>query len=143
MVTCVSAVTGWLVGTAVSTSVGCGLGDAAGGEVGVPDTTVVDPTVGDRGVGVDTGAQAAIKISARMSATNCLVKNSQPVDRDTEVVQAHQAELVERIARAIREDGTVVPLKGIRLHRFSSPNKPLPSISEPAFSVIAQGSKEL
>lgn len=71
------------------------------------------------------------------------VKNSQLVDRDTQLVQAHQAELVERIARAIREDGTVVPLTGIRLHRFSSPNEPLPSISEPAFSVIAQGSKEL
>ena len=71
------------------------------------------------------------------------VKNPQPVDRDAQLVQAHQAELVERIARAIREDGTVMPLKGVRLHRFSSPNKPLPGISEPAFSVIAQGSKEL
>src|SRR6266496_2125088 len=71
------------------------------------------------------------------------VKNSQPVDRDTQLVQAHQAELVERIARAIREDGTVEPLKGIHLLRFSSPNEPLPSISEPAFSVIAQGNKEL
>jgi AraC-like DNA-binding protein len=71
------------------------------------------------------------------------VKNSQPVDRDIQLVQAHRAELVERIARAIREDGTVVPLEGIRLLRFSSPNEPLPGISEPAFSVIAQGSKEL
>lgn len=71
------------------------------------------------------------------------LKISQPVDRDTQLVQAHRAELVERIGRAIREDGTVEPLTGIHLLRFSSPNEPLPSISEPAFSVIAQGSKEL
>ena len=63
--------------------------------------------------------------------------------KNSQLVQAHQVELVERIARAIREDGTVVPLEGIRLHRFSTPNEPLPGISEPAFSVIAQGSKEL
>lgn len=71
------------------------------------------------------------------------VKNFKLVERDGLVVQAHRAELVERIARAIREDGTVEPLKGIHLLRFSSPNEPLHSISEPAFSVIAQGSKEL
>jgi AraC-like DNA-binding protein len=57
-------------------------------------------------------------------------------------VQANRAELVERIARAIREDGTVEPLKGVRLYRFSSPTELSFGVSDPAFCVIAQGSKE-
>ena len=35
--------------------------------------------------------------------------------------QANQQELVERIARAIRDDGWVEPLKGLYLNRISSP----------------------
>jgi hypothetical protein len=46
--------------------VDCGLGDEAGGEMRVPDTTMGDSTVGDNGVDVDAGAQAAIKITARI-----------------------------------------------------------------------------
>jgi AraC-like DNA-binding protein len=71
------------------------------------------------------------------------VKNSQPVDRDTLLIQAHQAELVERIARAITEDGTVEPFKDVYLRRFSSPTKPLLNLAAPNFHVIAQGSKEV
>ncbi len=67
----------------------------------------------------------------------------QQVEREAHRAQANRDELVERIARAIREDGTVEPLKGIRLHRSSSPTESIPSVSDPAFSVIAQGSKEL
>ena len=67
---CVSPVAAWLVGTAVATKVGCGLGDAAGSEVGVPDTTVGDPTVGESDVDVEAGAQAVIKITTRMSTIN-------------------------------------------------------------------------
>ncbi len=57
--------------------------------------------------------------------------------------QAHMDELVELIAQAIREDGVIEPLKGIRLRRSSSPNEPLHSVSAPTFNVIAQGSKEV
>ena len=70
-------------------------------------------------------------------------KNSQPVGRDAQLVQAQRDELVERIGGAIRQDGTVDPLHGIRLYRFSSPTAPLPGVFDPAFCVIAQGSKEL
>ncbi|MCL4488980.1 MAG: AraC family transcriptional regulator [Chloroflexi bacterium] len=69
-------------------------------------------------------------------------RKRQPAKRETQRAQANRDELVERIARAIREDGTVEPLKGIRLHRSSSPEL-LPGVSDPAFAVIAQGSKEL
>ena len=67
----------------------------------------------------------------------------QQAEREAHRAQANREELVERIARTIREDGRVEPLKGIRLHRFSSPTESLPGLSDPAFSVIAQGSKEL
>jgi len=70
------------------------------------------------------------------------VKISQPVERDARVIEAYKYELVERIARAITEDGTVEPFKDVYLRRFSSPNEPLLSLSAPTFNVIAQGSKE-
>ncbi len=59
------------------------------------------------------------------------------------LAQANRDELVERIARAIREDGMVEPLKGLYLHRSCSPKEPLHGVSVPAFCVIAQGSKEV
>jgi AraC-like DNA-binding protein len=66
----------------------------------------------------------------------------QPVEHEAHRAQANQDELVERIARAIREDGRVEPLKGLRLRRSSSPTE-LHSVSDPAFCVVAQGSKEV
>jgi hypothetical protein len=54
--------------------------------------------------------------------------------------QASRDELVERIARAIREDGTVEPLEGLRLRRASSPTELGHGVSYPALCVIAQGS---
>ncbi len=70
-------------------------------------------------------------------------RKRQPVEGDAQRVQANREELVERIARAIHEDGTVEPLKGILLRHSSSPTELNPGVSDPAFSVIAQGSKEL
>src|SRR5215208_3135396 len=58
-------------------------------------------------------------------------------------VQASREELVERIARAIREDGTVEPLEGLGLRRASSPTELGHGVSYPALCVIAQGSKEI
>jgi AraC-like DNA-binding protein len=58
-------------------------------------------------------------------------------------VQANRAELVARIARAIRDDGRVEPLKGLYLNRVSSPTEPVHSVFDPSFCVIAQGRKEI
>jgi AraC-like DNA-binding protein len=52
-------------------------------------------------------------------------------------------ELVERIARAIREDGMIEPLPGIRFRRVSAPTELGHGVSSAAFCVAAQGSKEV
>jgi AraC-like DNA-binding protein len=69
--------------------------------------------------------------------------NPQQPEREAQRVQPNRRELVERIARAIRKDGRVEPLKGLRLRRESSPTECVHGISDLAFCVIAQGSKEL
>jgi AraC-like DNA-binding protein len=58
-------------------------------------------------------------------------------------MQASRDELVERMAGATREDGTVQPLKGLQLRRASSPTELGHGVSYPALCVIAQGSKEI
>lgn len=68
---------------------------------------------------------------------------SLPLTREAHRAQANRDELVERLARAIRADGTVEPLKGLRLHRSAIPRESLHSVSVPAFCVIAQGCKEV
>jgi AraC-like DNA-binding protein len=57
--------------------------------------------------------------------------------------QAGGDELAERVARAVREDGTVETLEGLYLARSSSPTELGHGVSTPAFCVIAQGSKEI
>ena len=64
-------------------------------------------------------------------------------ERKTHRVQADRDELVELLARALREDGALEPLKGLHLNRASSVMEPLHSVYEPVFCVIAQGSKEI
>ena len=67
----------------------------------------------------------------------------QQADHKSNRAQANRDELVERIARAIREDGSVEPLKGLHLNRASAPKEPVHSVYDPVFCVIAQGSKEI
>src|SRR2546427_7620269 len=67
----------------------------------------------------------------------------QPTEREAQLMQTHSEELVERIARAMREDGTAQPLQGLHLSRSSLPLKPLHSVLKPSLCVIAQGSKEV
>jgi len=67
----------------------------------------------------------------------------QQAEREAQRVQANREELVERIGRAIREDGTVQSLQGLHLSRCSLPLKPVHSVLEPSLCVIAQGSKEV
>ncbi|MBD2093312.1 AraC family transcriptional regulator [Microcoleus sp. FACHB-1515] len=63
--------------------------------------------------------------------------------READRAQANRDELIECIAQAIGQDGTIEPLKGLHFNRFSSPSECLHSVSIPAFCVIAQGSKEV
>lgn len=65
------------------------------------------------------------------------------IEREAQRAQANREELVERMMRACREDGPVVPLDGIRFYRSSVPTELSPVISDPALAVIAQGSKEV
>ena len=69
--------------------------------------------------------------------------NSQQAEREAQRMQANREELVERMMRACREDGPVQPLEGIRFYRVSAPTELNLTLSDPAFAVIAQGSKEL
>ncbi|CDM66703.1 AraC family transcriptional regulator [Pyrinomonas methylaliphatogenes] len=64
-------------------------------------------------------------------------------NRETQRMKSYREELLERIARAVPEDGLIEPLAGLRLYRASSPTEPLPGVSDPTFCVIAQGSKEV
>jgi AraC-like DNA-binding protein len=66
----------------------------------------------------------------------------QPAEREAQRVQANREELVERIARAIRQDGTAQPLPGLHLYRHSLPLEQVYSVVEPSLCVVAQGSKE-
>jgi AraC-like DNA-binding protein len=67
----------------------------------------------------------------------------QEVEREAHRAQANRDELVERIARSIPKDGKVEPLKGLHLHRASSPTELVHGVTNLAFCVIAQGRKEI
>jgi AraC-like DNA-binding protein len=71
------------------------------------------------------------------------LRNAQQAEREAQRAQANREELVERMMRACREDGPVQPLEGIRFYRVSAPTELNLTLSDPAFAVIAQGSKEL
>lgn len=71
------------------------------------------------------------------------VINHQQAEREAQRMQANREELVERTARAIREDGTIQPLRGLTLARRSAPLDQIHGILKPSFCVIAQGSKEV
>jgi AraC-like DNA-binding protein len=64
-------------------------------------------------------------------------------ERTAQRAQASRNELIERIARAIHDDGTAEPLAGLRLRRASAHTELGHGVSSPAFCVIAQGSKEV
>jgi AraC-like DNA-binding protein len=68
---------------------------------------------------------------------------NQQATREAWRVQANRDELVERIARVVRADGTIQPLPGLYLSRRSVPLEPLHSVVKPSLCVVAQGSKEV
>src|SRR5947208_10744224 len=63
--------------------------------------------------------------------------------RELEREQAGRAELAERIARLVAEDGSFEAAPGLDLFRYSSPTGPVYAVNEPSFCIIVQGSKEL
>jgi AraC-like DNA-binding protein len=67
--------------------------------------------------------------------------NHQQAERDSQRAQAYREELVERIGRAIPEDGVIQPLPKLCLARRSTPMEKIHTVQEPSFCVIAQGSK--
>src|SRR4051794_5114592 len=81
-----------------------------------------------------------VRILAMLSHTarHALRQPLAPAER----MEASRAELVERLARTVTADGTVVPLDGLMLRRASEPTELGHGVSAPSFCVIAQGSKE-
>ena len=69
--------------------------------------------------------------------------SSQQPEPEARRAQANRVELLERIARAVPNDGRAEPLKGLGLLRESSTEELVHSVSVPAFCVIAQGSKQV
>lgn len=69
--------------------------------------------------------------------------NRRPSEREVERRETSRAELIERLSRAIPDDGTAEPLPGLRLRRASVPTGLGHGVSFPSLCVIAQGSKEL
>jgi AraC-like DNA-binding protein len=63
-------------------------------------------------------------------------------EREANLLQTNREELVERIGRALHEDGTIQPLQGLHLYRHSVPLKRVYTVVEPFLCVTAQGSKE-
>jgi AraC-like DNA-binding protein len=63
--------------------------------------------------------------------------------RDAQRAQSNREELVERIAQALPEDGTLEAFPGFRLARSSEPTEPTRAIYQPAFCFVAQGSKQV
>jgi AraC-like DNA-binding protein len=71
------------------------------------------------------------------------VLHCQQAERDAQRLQANRAELVERITRCVREDGSTQPLKGLYLNKLSAPRGPVHGVTQASFCVIAQGSKDI
>ena len=71
------------------------------------------------------------------------MEDDQKPEHEAVIQHAYREELVERIGRAVREDGVEEPLPGLHLARCSVPLQPVHSVVEPSICVIAQGSKEV
>lgn len=68
--------------------------------------------------------------------------NPQDVKREAQRLQDIREELVERIVRALPEDGTLDPFPGLRLARSSRLTEPVHAVYRPALCFVAQGSKQ-
>jgi AraC-like DNA-binding protein len=77
------------------------------------------------------------------SEVNMDLMNHPHSERAVRMAQAGREELLERVVRAVGEDGAVEAPGGLRLLRQSAPTPMDHGVSFPAFCVIAQGSKEV
>src|SRR5581483_1826034 len=68
--------------------------------------------------------------------------NQKEAKREEQRTQSNREELVERIAQALPEDGTLDAFPGFRLARSSRPTEPIHSMYQPAFCFVAQGRKQ-
>jgi len=84
-----------------------------------------------------------VGINHQQHERNKQVGHSQDVAREAARMQSNRKELVERILRAVPEDGPAQPLEGVHLYRSSLPLDQVHSVVKPSFCVIAQGSKEV
>ena len=66
------------------------------------------------------------------------VIDRQPTEPEAELMQANSEELVERIARVMREDGITQSLEGLHLTRSSFPLERVHSVIKPSVCVIAE-----
>jgi AraC-like DNA-binding protein len=69
--------------------------------------------------------------------------NHRDARREAHRIHSHREELVERMARALPEDGSLDAFPGFRLSRSSSPTEQVHSVYQPAFCFVAQGSKRV
>jgi len=69
--------------------------------------------------------------------------NQQEAELMQQRLEINQAEMIERINRAVREDGLIEALPGVFLGRFSKPTERVYSVFKPSFCIIAQGSKQM
>ena len=60
---------------------------------------------------------------------------------DVERMRMVRGEIVERIARALPDDGSIEAFPGLFLARSSAPTESLNSVHQPSFCFVAQGSK--
>ena len=60
-----------------------------------------------------------------------------------QTMQINRAEMIERISRAVPEDGLLEAFPGVVLGRFSRPTERVYSVFNPSFCIIAQGSKQI
>lgn len=78
-----------------------------------------------------------------MSTTNFQhTDRNRDLARESERMQINRKELVERITRAVPDDGVTQVLEGLFLARASAPLGFHHGVIKPCFCVIAQGSKE-
>ncbi len=68
--------------------------------------------------------------------------DSKETIREMQRAQSIREELVERMAKALPQDGVLDILPSFRIARSSKPTEPVHSIFQPAFCFVAQGRKE-
>ena len=69
--------------------------------------------------------------------------NRREAKREAQRIQSNREELVERMARALPEDGFLEAFPGLFLGRSSRPTEPVLSVHQPAFCFVAQGGKRV